>query len=75
MNGGTAVHAAAISGKVEIMELVLRYGGDLRLHDKDGRKPKDWASLQLNTKLKRKMISFIEEARYKVILQTNNQRK
>ena len=69
------MHAAAQSGIVEVMELVLRFGGDLRFHDKDGLKPKDWAMRQTNTKLKRKMLSFIEEERYKVILQTTNRPK
>jgi hypothetical protein len=66
-NGETAVHAACLSGQTKLLDLLIQYGGDLRLHDNEGRLPKTWAMFQTNKNLKLKMISYIEEARHKVL--------
>ena len=70
-NGETAVHAATKSGNTKILGLLIQYGGDLRLHDNEGRAPRAWAMYQTNPNLRRKMLSFIEEVRYKAIQQAS----
>ncbi|XP_029467319.1 inactive serine/threonine-protein kinase TEX14 isoform X2 [Rhinatrema bivittatum] len=42
-DGSTPVHAAAFSCNQWILSRLLDVGGDLRLHDKDGRSPHTWA--------------------------------
>nr|XP_033778838.1 inactive serine/threonine-protein kinase TEX14 isoform X2 [Geotrypetes seraphini] len=42
-DGSTPVHAAAFSCNQWILSKLLDVGGDLRLHDKDGRSPHTWA--------------------------------
>jgi ankyrin repeat protein len=63
LNGSTPAHAAAFAGHVRTLEKLIEAGGDLRLHDNEGRTPRDWALLQDDPKKKRRMIDFIEKSR------------
>ena len=62
------MHAVCQSGEAKILELLLQYGGDLRLRDKDGRLPEDWTSFQDNSKLRCKIHSYIADARHKLLV-------
>lgn len=42
-DGSTPVHAGAFSGNQWILSKLLDEGGDLRVHDKDGKNPQCWA--------------------------------
>ncbi len=66
----TPVHAAAIGGNTKILALLIRYGGDLRLHDEEGKSAKEYALLSDNSEEKRKMLKFIEEVREVAMMQT-----
>ena len=66
------MHAAASAGNTKVLMLLLEYGGDLRLHDNWNRAVKAWVMFQTNPTLRSKMLAFIEEARFKTIVQTNS---
>ena len=48
---------------MKILIKLLNAGGDLRLHDNQGRNVKDWAMLQPNPKKRMKMLEFLDKAR------------
>jgi ankyrin repeat protein len=51
------LHEAAIRGFVNVVKLLLEYGADPTVKDKDGRTPLDLA----RAKGRRKVVSVIEE--------------
>ncbi|NXF99195.1 TEX14 kinase, partial [Sakesphorus luctuosus] len=58
-DGSTPVHAAAFSGDVSILRHLLAKGGDLRVHDEEGRTPQDWA-MSASKDSQRQMLNFIK---------------
>jgi ankyrin repeat protein len=60
----TPVFAAVKTGNTKIMRLLIQCGGDLRLHDKNGKMPKDCLEEIESSILRKRMIAFIEETRY-----------
>lgn len=61
--GLTPLHAACYSGNVKILMQLLKAGGDLRLHDHQGRSVKDWAMLNPTPKKRMKILEFIDKTR------------
>lgn len=61
IDGSTPVHAACYSGEPDIVSLLVEAGGDIRLHDNDGRGVKDWAMKHVDAKKARAVLLFIEE--------------
>lgn len=45
-DGMTPLHKAASESKIEVVEVLLKYGADKALKDKHGRTPKDLAKEQ-----------------------------
>uniref|UniRef100_A0A8C0R393 Uncharacterized protein n=1 Tax=Canis lupus dingo TaxID=286419 RepID=A0A8C0R393_CANLU len=62
LDGSTPVHAGAFSGRSLVMLHLLQAGGDLRLHDQQGRTPRDWAE-QGGAKESRKVLELLELCR------------
>ena len=69
-DGSTPVHAACYAASPEVMSLLIDAGGDLRLHDNDGRSVKDWALKHMDKKKARAMICYIEEL-YQRVMETS----
>ncbi|XP_075760789.1 inactive serine/threonine-protein kinase TEX14 isoform X2 [Pelodiscus sinensis] len=57
-DGSTPVHAAAFSGNQWILSKLLDAGGDLRVHDKNGRNPQYWA-MSAGKESSAQMLEFI----------------
>ncbi|XP_053500639.1 inactive serine/threonine-protein kinase TEX14-like isoform X3 [Ictalurus furcatus] len=55
----TPVHAAVFSCNTGLLSALLEAGGDLRLHDDQGRTPRDWAEIGAQEHSAR-MVSFIK---------------
>nr|XP_031541037.1 inactive serine/threonine-protein kinase TEX14 isoform X3 [Vicugna pacos] len=58
-DGSTPVHAAAFSGNQWILSKLLDAGGDLRLHDENGRNPQTWA-LAADKERSTAMVEFMQ---------------
>ncbi|XP_062363109.1 inactive serine/threonine-protein kinase TEX14 [Cinclus cinclus] len=59
-DGSTPVHAAAFSGNQWILSKLLDEGGDLRVHDKEGKTPQFWA-LSARKESSAQMLEFIHQ--------------
>ncbi|NXB05108.1 TEX14 kinase, partial [Cnemophilus loriae] len=59
-DGSTPVHAAAFSGNQWILSRLLDGGGDLRVHDREGRTPQYWA-LSARKESSAQMLEFIQQ--------------
>ncbi|NWZ40325.1 TEX14 kinase, partial [Brachypodius atriceps] len=59
-DGSTPVHAAAFSGNQWILSKLLDGGGDLRVHDKEGKTPQVWA-LSASKESSAQMLEFIQQ--------------
>ncbi|NXC00716.1 TEX14 kinase, partial [Orthonyx spaldingii] len=59
-DGSTPVHAAAFSGNQWILSKLLDEGGDLRVHDKEGKTPQCWA-LSARKESSAQMLEFIQQ--------------
>ncbi|NXR07185.1 TEX14 kinase, partial [Semnornis frantzii] len=58
-DGSTPVHAAAFSGNQWILSKLLDAGGDLRVHDENGKNPQYWAMLA-GKESSAQMLEFIQ---------------
>ncbi|NXO27086.1 TEX14 kinase, partial [Cisticola juncidis] len=59
-DGSTPVHAAAFSGNQWILSKLLDGGGDLRVHDKEGKTPQIWA-LSARKESSAQMLEFMQQ--------------
>ncbi|XP_063029977.1 inactive serine/threonine-protein kinase TEX14 [Melospiza melodia melodia] len=59
-DGSTPVHAAAFSGSQSILSKLLDEGGELRVHDSQGRTPQLWA-LTGSKESSAQMLEFIQQ--------------
>ena len=67
--GRTPLHAAAINGDLKTLNLLVRNGGDYRLHDDDGKSVKDFVLLLEKADTKKDMLQFIDDINEMTILQ------
>ena len=61
------MHVACLSGNTSVLRRLVEAGGDLRLHDRDGKTPEDWAMRQGDSKRRRQTLAFIDWAREKAL--------
>jgi len=66
-DGSTAMHVACLVGNTGVLRWLVEAGGDLRLHDCDGKTPRDWAMRQSDSKRRRQVLAFIDWAREKAL--------
>jgi len=59
----TAMHAACLVGNTAVIRRLIEAGGDLRLHDRDGKTPRDWAMRLGDTKRRQRTLDFVDWAR------------
>ncbi|NWV78112.1 TEX14 kinase, partial [Dasyornis broadbenti] len=59
-DGSTPVHAAAFSGNQWILSKLLDEGGDLRVHDREGKTPQCWA-LSARKESSAQMLEFMQQ--------------
>ncbi|KAK7120668.1 hypothetical protein R3I94_020605 [Phoxinus phoxinus] len=71
-DGSTPIHAAVFSCDPWLLSSLLDAGGDLRLHDDQGRTPKDWAEAGAQEDSP-KMLAFLKrcESQMQRLLQTH----
>jgi len=60
-----------MSGDTKLLGLLIRYGGDLRLHDNEGRNARDFIMLMDNVETKKKLLAYLEEIKQFAIMQTS----
>jgi len=60
-DGSTAVHAACLTCNVSIISRMVDAGGDLRLHDRDGKTPRDWSMKHSDAKRRRQAVDFLDQ--------------
>ena len=66
------MHAACLTGNADVLRRLVEAGGDLRLHDRDGKTPQDWAMRQGDAKRRRRALGFIDGAREKALRDTTS---
>ncbi|KFP88059.1 Inactive serine/threonine-protein kinase TEX14, partial [Apaloderma vittatum] len=62
-DGSTPVHAAVFSGSQWILSKLLDEGGDLRVHDEDGKTPQCWA-MSAEKESSAQMLEFIQRCTF-----------
>ncbi|NXL12180.1 TEX14 kinase, partial [Mesembrinibis cayennensis] len=62
-DGSTPVHAAAFSGNQWVLSKLLDEGGDLRVHDKNGKNPQCWA-MSAGKESSAQMLEFIQRCTF-----------
>ncbi|KAM6048337.1 inactive serine/threonine-protein kinase TEX14 isoform 2-T2 [Theristicus caerulescens] len=62
-DGSTPVHAAAFSGNQCVLSKLLDEGGDLRVHDKNGKNPQCWA-MSAGKESSAQMLEFIQRCTF-----------
>jgi serine/threonine protein kinase len=63
-DGYTAVHGACVAGSVRILNMLIDFGGDLRLMDTKRLSPLDWTEFHQNPKKRKAIRDFVELARF-----------
>lgn len=61
-NGMTPVHVACLKASLRAIGAMVGAGGDLRLHDNEGRSCLDWASVHPDPRKRTKMVEFLQKS-------------
>jgi len=61
------MHVSCLTCNTAILRHLVEAGGDLRLHDRDGKTPLDWAMRQSDSKRRRRALEFINSVREKAL--------
>ena len=72
VGGYTATHGACYSGSRRILNLILKFNGDLSIHDAHRSVPADWIEWQPDEKRRIRILDLLESVRKNTLRKSNS---